>query len=123
MRIESDPAQTFSALFDLRGNAQRGELILTTPLGTTLAALRWAPGEAVLKDGRQTRNFESVDALVAAATGTVIPVDALFGWLAGRNDPVPGWRADLSRVGDGRIHATREAPLPSADLRIAFERG
>ena len=122
LRIDSDPVQTFAALFELRGNAQTGNLTLTTPIGSTLANLQWAPGEATLNDGRQTRRFDSVDALVQAATGAAIPVGALFGWLAGRNDQVPGWTAELSQLEQGRLQARRDAPLPKADLRVVFER-
>lgn len=122
LRVDSEPVQTFSALFELRGAPQAGELILTSPIGNTLAQLHWAPGEALLKNGRETRRFDSVDALIEAATGAVIPVGALFGWLAGRDERVPGWRPDLSQVGAGRLQATRESPRPRADLRIIFER-
>ena len=122
LRVDSEPVQTFSALFELRGAPQAGELILPSPIGNTLAQLHWAPGEALLKNGSQTRRFESVDALIEAATGAVIPVGALFGWLAGREERVPGWRPDLSQVGAGRLQATRDSPQPRADLRIVFER-
>ena len=122
LRVDSEPVQTFSALFELRGAPQAGELILTSPIGNTLAQLHWAPGEALLKNGSQTRRFDSVDALIEAATGAVIPVGALFGWLAGREERVPGWRPDLSQVGAGRLQATRDSPQPRADLRIVFER-
>jgi outer membrane lipoprotein LolB len=122
LRIESEPVQTFAALFDLRGSAEAGTLVLTTPIGSTLAQLQWAPGEALLKDGSHTRRFDSVDALIEAATGAAIPVGALFGWLAGRNDTVPGWKPDLGQLGNGRLQAVRESPSPRADLRIVFER-
>ncbi|RZL94450.1 MAG: hypothetical protein EOP76_07220 [Variovorax sp.] len=122
LRIDSEPPQSFSALFDLRGTPQAGELTLTTPIGNTLAVLQWSPGEALLKNSDQTRRYESVEALIEAATGAAIPVDALFGWLAGRDDPVPGWRANLSQVASGRLQAIRQSPQPVADLRIAFER-
>ena len=122
LRIDSEPVQTFAALFELRGSAETGDLTLTTPIGSTLAQLHWAPGEALLKDGSKTRRFDSVDALIEAATGAAIPVGALFGWLAGREERVPGWRPDLSQVGAGRLQATRESPQPRADLRIVFER-
>jgi len=122
LRIESEPVQTFAALFELRGSPETGDLTLTTPIGSTLAQLHWAPGEALLKDGSNTRRFDSVDALIEAATGAVIPVGALFGWLEGRNDPVPGWKPDLAQLGNGRLQAVRESPSPRADLRIVFER-
>ncbi|RST51818.1 hypothetical protein EJI01_18000 [Variovorax sp. MHTC-1] len=122
LRIDSEPVQTFSALFELRGAPRAGELTLTSPIGSTLAQLHWAPGEALLKDGSKTRRFDSLDALIEAATGAAIPVAALFGWLAGREERVPGWRPDLSQIGTGRLQATRDAPQPRADLRIVFER-
>ena len=122
LRIDSEPAQTFAALFELRGNAETGELTLTSPIGNTLAQLRWSPGEALLRNGSETRRYGSVDALVEAATGAAIPVEALFAWLAGRNEAVAGWRADLANVANGRLQARRESPLPTADLRIVFER-
>ncbi|VTU34824.1 outer membrane lipoprotein LolB [Variovorax sp. RA8] len=122
LRVDSEPVQTFSALFELRGAPQTGELVLTSPIGNTLAQLHWSPGEALLRNGSETRRFDSVDALIEAATGAVIPVGALFGWLAGRDDRVPGWRPDLSQIGAGRLQATRESPQPRADLRIVFER-
>lgn len=122
LRIESEPEQTFSALFELRGTAETGELTLTSPIGSTLAALHWAPGEAVLNDGSRTRRFDSVDQLIQAATGAAIPVGALFGWLVGQDAQVSGWRAELGQLAQGRLQARREAPLPRADLRVVFER-
>jgi len=122
LRIDGDPNQSFSALFELRGAPQAGELVLTNPIGSTLAQLHWAPGEALLRNGSETRRYDSVDALIEAATGAAIPVGALFAWLAGREEPVPGWRPDLSQVAAGRLQATRESPTPRADLRIVFER-
>ena len=121
LRIDSEPVQTFAALFDLSGTPETGQLRLTSPLGSTLAMLEWTPGQAILKNGSQTRHFGSVDALIEAATGAAIPVVALFGWLAGRDERVAGWRADLSQISTGRLQATREAPLPTADLRIVLE--
>lgn len=122
LRIESEPEQTFAALFELRGTAETGELTLTSPIGNTLAALHWAPGEAVLNDGSRTRRFDSVDQLIQAATGAAIPVGALFGWLDGRDAQVSGWKAQLGQLAHGRLQASREAPLPRADLRVVFER-
>lgn len=122
LRIDSEPEQTFAALFDLSGSASAGSLTLTTPIGSTLAIMQWTPGDAVLKNGGATRHFDSVEALIEAATGAAIPIGALFGWLAGRNDNVAGWHANLSQISAGRLQATRSTPLPAADLRIAFER-
>lgn len=122
LQVDDSAAQSFSAGFELRGSARQGELALFTPLGGTLAVLSWQPGSAqMLADGK-TRSFDSIDALVQQATGSVIPVAALFDWLAGLNTEVPGWRADLSRLADGRVQAHRSDPLPGADLRLVFER-
>ena len=121
LRVDSDPEQNFFASFDLRGDARRGELALTTPLGNTLAQLRWSPEGAILRDSSGTRPFNSVDALVEAATGTAIPVQALFDWLDGRPSHAPGWTANLGQVSEGRLQAKRNAPLPTAELRVVFE--
>ena len=122
LRIDSEPAQTFAALFELRGGPEQGELVLTSPIGSTLAQLHWSPGEAWLKNGNESRRYPSVAALAEAATGAAIPIEALFGWLAGRQQAVPGWRADLGNIPGGRLQARRESPLPVADLRLVFER-
>ncbi|MDM0113893.1 lipoprotein insertase outer membrane protein LolB [Variovorax sp. J22R133] len=121
LRIDSAPPQSFSALFDLRGNAQAGELTLTSPIGSTLGLARWSPGEAVLQNGSDSRRFDSVEAMIEAATGAAIPMDALFGWLDGQDKPVAGWKANLSQVASGSIQATRSTPQPTAELRILFE--
>ncbi len=121
LQVEDHPSQSFSAGFELRGRADAGELTLYNPLGGTLAALRWAPGSATLRSGDQERQFDSIDALVAGATGTAIPVASLFDWLAGSNTAVNGWEADLSQLAQGRLRARRVAPPPLADLRVALE--
>ena len=122
LQVQDQPSQSFSAGFELRGRADVGELTLYNPLGGTLAALQWAPGSAILRSGDQVRRFDSIDALVAGATGTAIPVANLFDWLAGSNTPVAGWEADLSQLAQGRLRARRFAPPPAADLRVALDK-
>ena len=122
LQVKDNPSQSFSALFELKGNAQAGELSLSTPLGNTLALLAWAPGAATLNRNGQSQQFESVEALVTRATGSAIPLAALFDWLRGIDTPVPGWRADLSQLAQGRLAALRLEPPPEADLRVVFER-
>ncbi len=122
LSVDSNPPQSFAAVFELDGNPEQGELLLTTPLGNTLGALQWSPGTAVLRDGAQQRRFASIAALTEAVTGAALPIDALFEWLQGRPAQVPGWRAELSQVAQGRLQATRDAPLPTAQLRVVFER-
>jgi outer membrane lipoprotein LolB len=122
LQVEGNSSQSFSASFELKGSAQAGGLTLFTPLGSTLADLSWAPGAATLRANGRTQRFDSVEALAAEATGTAIPVGALFDWLSGVDTQVPGWRADLSQLAQGRLNAKRLEPSPVADLRVAFDR-
>lgn len=123
LQVESEPQQYSSAAFELKGNAANGELSLFTPLGGTLAVMAWAPGSATLRtSSNETRSFDSLDTLVTQATGTAVPVAALFDWLAGTNTPVAGWQADLSRLTEGRIAAKRNTPLPPVQLRIVLDK-
>ena len=122
LQVKDDPGQSFAALFELRGNAQAGELTLSTPIGSTLAVLAWAPGSATLRRNGETQRFDTVEDLAARATGSAIPLAALFDWLRGIETPVPGWRPDLSQLGQGRLAALRLEPPPEADLRVIFER-
>lgn len=122
LQVQDNASQSFSAGFELQGNARSGELSLFNPLGGTIAVLAWGPGTAVLRANGQTRQFESLDALATHATGAPIPVTALFDWLGGANTPVPGWQPDLSQLGQGRLRAQRTDPQPQVDLRLAFDR-
>lgn len=122
VQVQDKPEQSFSAGFELKGSALSGELQLFSPVGGTLAVLDWQPGRARLQANARTREFYSVDALVAEVSGTAIPVRALFDWLRGIATPVAGWRADLSQLAQGRIAAKRLDPPPEADLRVVLER-
>lgn len=122
LQVEDNQSQSFSAGFELKGTARSGELTLFNPLGGTLAALSWGAGFATLRSNGEAREFDSVDALVAHATGSAIPVAALFDWLRGTNTPVPGWQADLSQLDAGRLRALRTQPPPPADLRVVLDR-
>jgi outer membrane lipoprotein LolB len=120
--VQSEPVQAFSGGFDLQGNADAGELTLTTPLGSTAALLRWSPGVAQLQSGGQTQQYPSVQAMMERTTGAAIPIDALFAWLRGQTATAHGWLADVSRHADGRISAQRTEPAPPAQLRIVLDR-
>lgn len=121
LQVEDNQSQSFSAGFELRGGAKAGELALYSPLGATLAQLRWAPGTAELLADGQRRQYPSIEALTQEATGTALPLAALFDWLQGRPADVPGWQADLSRIADGRLSASRSMPLPRAELRVVLQ--
>lgn len=121
LRVESSPVQSFSATLDLSGDAQAGDLVLSSPLGTTLLALSWRPGRAMLQRDGQSREYDSVSELMQDALGTDLPMTALFAWLAGDNAVVAGWQADLSQLSDGRLSARRSEPAPVVELRLMLE--
>lgn len=122
LQIQSEPPQAFFAAFELKGRANQGELTLVSPLGSTLAVMRWSPTEAILLQGGNATSFASTDALLLQATGAAVPLSALFDWLADKNTPVAGWQADLSQSGGGRITAVRTVPAPQTNLRIVLDR-
>ena len=121
LSVDSDPPQSYSAGFDLQGSAQSGELLLATPIGTTLATVSWSPGRAELVQGERTIRRNSLEELTTDLGGTTVPVAALFAWLQGSPAEVDGWQADLSRHADGRVTAHRTQPLPAAELRLIFQ--
>ena len=122
LQVVSEPVQSFSASFELKGRAENGELTLISPLGNVLGVLRWSPGQALLDRGNQNiQQFASIDELMERMTGAAIPLSALFAWLQGTNASASGWSADLSRHGDGRVSARRTLPAPEADLRMVLD--
>jgi len=120
LQVQSDPPESVSAGFDLRGTPETGELWLNSPLGNNLATLRWSPAGAELQRGQERIQRATLDALTTELGGAALPVSALFAWLAGHDVPVNGWQVDLSRQAEGRITARRLNPLPTAELRIVF---
>ena len=121
VKVFSKPVQAFTANFELLGRADQGELVLISPLGTTLAHMQWTPDSASLvADGKQQR-FDSVQELARATTGTDLPVASLFAWLKGRADEALGWQADLSQLPDGRIMAHHPEAV-QAELKIILDR-
>jgi outer membrane lipoprotein LolB len=121
LSVRSEPPQNLSAGFDLRGQAREGDLLLTSPLGTTLAQAVWRPGQAELKASGQQQVFGSMEELLARLTGAAIPLAALFDWMDGRDTPVPGWESDLSGHAQGRLSARRLSPLPTVELRLLLD--
>ena len=120
LQTEEESAQSFSALFELEGSEDQGELILLSPLGNTLGKLKWSAEGATLQTGQQQRASHSLDALLTQVTGEAIPIKAIFDWLRGIETNAAGWVADLSALSQGRITAQRSDPKPKAILRIAF---
>jgi outer membrane lipoprotein LolB len=118
----SEPQQSFSGSFELRGNAEIGELDLLTPLGQIVMRLRWRPEIAVILRGSQRQIFANADDLIQRATGAPLSLAQLFAWLEGKEiQAVKDWQVDLSAHANGRIIARRSQPTPAV-LRIALEK-
>jgi outer membrane lipoprotein LolB len=121
LTVHSDPPQSWTAGFELSGSALAGDLQLSSPLGNRLAEVRWSASGAELQQGERLTRHLSLDSLTSELGGTALPVAALFDWLQGRQAPVSGWEADLSRQPEGRIVARRLQPLPGAELRLVLQ--
>lgn len=121
LKTHTDRAQTVAAMFTLEGSATQGQLLLSSPLGTTLAQASWSQNHAWLVANDQTTQFSDMDALTTALMGSAIPVWALFDWLKGKHTVVEGWDVRLDDWAAGRIAATRTHPLPLADIRILID--
>jgi outer membrane lipoprotein LolB len=129
---EGQPARNLSAAFELRGDAEHGELDLVSPLGNTLARARWAPGRAQLLTSDGATAYPDLEALARETLGEALPLGALFDWLRGRPWPgAPsgatatgfeqlGWSVDLQRRAEGWIVARRDAP-PAVTVRARMD--
>ncbi len=120
LQVEADQEHSFSAAFELAGDGRAGQLSLFGPMGGLLAQLCWEPGAATLSSGSKSTRFDSLETLAGRATGTPLPVTALFAWLAGTPLAAGGWAPDLSGLRAGRLVARRAAP--AAELRIVLDR-
>ena len=134
---EGAAARSENAVFELHGNAQAGQLNLSTPLGSVLAQARWAPGTVVLATPQGERRFADLDSLTQEVLGESVPVAALFDWLRGRPWPdaastgrvAPaepgfsqlGWWVSLARFDDGLVVAKRES-APVVTVRAKLDR-
>jgi outer membrane lipoprotein LolB len=118
--IEPQP-QSFSAYFELDGNAEIGMLRLTSPIGITLALMQWAPGNVSLTGTGAPRQFDSLSALTQATIGLDIPMAALFDWLQGTASQAELWEADLTELGSGKLTAKRTAPDLRAEIKLLIE--
>jgi outer membrane lipoprotein LolB len=126
------PARSASTQFELHGGAERGRLILTSPLGTTLARASWQPGAAEADTGRGVERHANLDALAQSLLGEPLPLAALVEWLHGRPwGGAPhtsgqsgfaqlGWDIDTSRRADGLLRATRAA-APEITVRALLD--
>jgi outer membrane lipoprotein LolB len=93
IQVLKEPPESLSAGFELQGSAQAGEMVLLSPIGTTLARLEWTPQGARLAQGQQQLESTSLQRLGARLTGTELPIAALFEWLAGRPAEAPAGKS------------------------------
>lgn len=122
IQVLKDPPESLSAHFELQGSAQSGQMVLLSPIGTSLARLQWQAEYARLEQGQEQVVGTSLQNLAARLTGTDLPIGALFDWLAGRPSEASGWQVDLSSHAQGRITAERRLPAPVTVLRIVLDR-
>lgn len=143
---------SFSAAFELRGNPDAGELWLGSPLGGTIAQLRWQPGGAALQiSRREEQRFDSlrdlmltlgralgepapVDLSVGASdTASAAPIEAsdlqgwlplteLFGWLRGSAGPSLDSGWQLDDSGRAEGRLSARRHGPEAELRLILDR-
>ena len=121
LRVDADQPGSFTAAFDLKGNADTGQLSLYAPFGATIAHMLWSPGDARLQTNGTERSFSSLEQLAKQATGADIPIGSLFKWLKGEAANAQGWQADLSELSNGRLVARRSSPAPALELRLVLE--
>lgn len=72
-----------SLLFELQGSQRQGQLLLQTPIGTTLAQVKWDEGgaEAITPQGK--RRATTLDEVTQSLLGETLPMAALLRWLRG----------------------------------------
>jgi len=122
INVTHPETKAFAASFELQGNAELGQLTLTTPLGTTLAKINWTADAAFLTTSGPPQRFDSLQTLALRATGVDIPIAQLCDWFVGTQSAANGWAPDLRGFDTGRIAAKRSGPDLQAELKILLER-
>jgi outer membrane lipoprotein LolB len=140
VRVEGEsgePLRSLAASFLLLGDAERGSLDLSTPLGTLLAQARWSPEQVLLITPQGRMPYADLTALTRDLLGESLPVAAFFDWLRGRpwpgaassaNRPPEeagfvqlGWHVTLARFDEGYIAARHPGP-PVVTVRAVLDR-
>lgn len=138
------PARSMSGEFELSGNASSGQLVLTSPIGTTIARARWSdpvgsqgtPSNIELEADGGTTHYATLEDMMQRAIGDQLPLAAMFDWLDGRPWPAApvqrsadgkafeqlGWHVDLAQLADNRlIDAQRPQPRPVLHVRVKLD--
>lgn len=89
--------ETLSGKFNWLQTANRTDVSLATPLGSTIATITVAPGYASLTEaGKAPRVAEDIDSLSARTLGWTLPVSGLRDWLQGHATAADGSRYTAS---------------------------
>ena len=140
----SQPARSMSGTFELSGDASSGQLVLTSPIGTTIARARWSdpvgaqgtPSRIELEADGGTTHYATLEDMMQRAIGDQLPLAAMFDWLDGRPWPAApaqrsadgasfdqlGWHVDLAQFAGNRlIDAQRPLPAPALHVRVKLD--
>lgn len=140
----NQPARSVTGQFELSGNASSGQLVLTSPIGTTVARARWsdpvgtqgAPSKIELEADGGTTHYATLEDMMQRAIGDQLPLPAMFDWLAGRPWPAApvrraadgqsfdqlGWHVDVSQfAGNQLLDAQRPLPAPVLRVRVKLD--
>ena len=74
---------SWNAHFNLRGDVQRGTLLLTTLMGTAVAEVSWDPTGAWLRAQGAERRYADLARLTQELFGVAVPVDGVLAQLRG----------------------------------------
>ena len=138
------PSRAVSGQFELSGNASSGQLVLTSPIGTTVARARWSdprgadgvPARIELEADGATTHYATLEDMMQHAIGDQLPLAAMFDWLSGHPWPAApaqrgtdggsfdqlGWHVDVSQfAGNQLIDAQRPQPAPALHVRVKLD--
>jgi outer membrane lipoprotein LolB len=134
---ERGSTQQLSGSFELSIDGDSGQLMLLTPLGSTVAVLGWSRDGALLKraDG-SVEAYASAQDMIASTLGAPVAPAMLKAWLFGT--PIDGvtvdsigpghfsqlgWDVSFTRGDDGQVRRlliSRSTPEP-AELRLVLD--
>lgn len=98
---KNDKPESATVNFNWLQTAQRTDVTLYSPVGSTLATIVVTPHEAVLtQSGKAPRSAPDVDALSAQMLGWSLPVSGLRDWLQGYAAGADGKRFTASPAND-----------------------
>lgn len=122
LKVLQEPPEQFSANFEINGRPEQGELVLYSPIGTTLAVAHWSPDSAELLQGQKVQTFVSVQAMTQQLTGNSLPLPELLAWLDQDGAALPGWDLKSENTPNSRrVFAKRTSPRPMLELTLVID--